>query len=39
MDNYNGFSYQPNMYYQSVQPTNPVYMPRNWQQQTALPSY
>lgn len=39
MDNYNGFSYQPNMYYQSVQPTTPVYMPRNWQQQTALPSY
>ena len=42
MDNYNGFSYQPNMYYQSVQPTvvnTPAYMARNWQQQPAMPSY
>ena len=45
MENYNGFPatyqpmYQPNMYYQSVTPTTPVYTPRNWQQQTALPPY
>lgn len=40
MDNYNGFQptyqpvTQPNMYYQSVQPTTavPMYQPRNWQQ-------
>ena len=45
MDNYNAFpgmAYQPNLYYQSQQPTTPVYTPRNWQQQQStapLPSY
>lgn len=39
MDNYNGFSYQPNMYYQSVQPTQTYNNYRGYQQQTPTPAY